>query len=88
MQDDSLQQIAEREVLQIGEGFQHFHDPLFHADAGLHAFDRPGRRGNSLCYHGTKVPRWALLALRTARPDPNVASGDLTPNVASGDLTP
>src|SRR5262249_31324316 len=43
---DALQQIAEREVVVLGECLQHFDETLLHSDASLGAFDR---------YHGTMV---------------------------------
>jgi hypothetical protein len=39
VKDDALEEVAESEVMVLGEGFQYFEDALFHSDAGLSSFD-------------------------------------------------
>ena len=39
VQDDSFQQVAESHFLQLGDGFEHFQQALFHPDAGLDALN-------------------------------------------------
>jgi hypothetical protein len=39
VEDDSLEQVAERHVVKFGEGLQYFEQALFDADAGLDPFD-------------------------------------------------
>lgn len=39
MEDDAFKEVAEREVVILGEGFEYFKDALFHPDAGLDSFD-------------------------------------------------
>src|ERR1700682_2450187 len=65
MQDDALDQVAERHVLVLGERLEHLQDAALHAHAGLDAFDFEGfgrsRHGSGLgevvpMYHGTNPP--------------------------------
>src|SRR5579863_1679228 len=58
VQDDSLQEIAEGQIVIVGEGTQHLQKAFFHADAGLDPFNRMeiGRSWHS-CYLGTSLPR-------------------------------
>src|SRR5690242_17850323 len=37
VEDDSLQQVAQAQIFQLGQGFQNFQEALFHAHAGLDA---------------------------------------------------
>src|SRR5215831_6477889 len=46
VEHDALQQIAEGEIVVLGERLQHFDQALLHADAGLDSLN---------CYHGTMV---------------------------------
>ena len=39
MKDDALEEVAEGEVMVLGEGFQHLQDAFFHSDAGLDSLD-------------------------------------------------
>lgn len=39
MKDDAFEEVAEGEVMVLGEGFQYLKDALFHPDAGLGSFD-------------------------------------------------
>ena len=39
MQDDALEQVAQRHLVVLGERFQDFHDPLFQAHARLDTLD-------------------------------------------------
>jgi hypothetical protein len=63
VQHDPLEEISEREVSELGEGFQDLEQPFFHPHAGLDTFNDvtrgahwPGRSpatGRLLfCYHG------------------------------------
>src|SRR5688572_18509415 len=61
MEHDALEQVAEAEVMELGERAQHLEDAPLHADAGLHPLDDLGL-GLSR-YHGTTVPRYRSLAV-------------------------
>ena len=39
VEDDAFEEVAEGEVMVLGEGFQHLQDAFFHSDAGLDSFD-------------------------------------------------
>ena len=39
VEDDAFEEVAEGEVMVLGEGFQDFEDAFFHADAGLDSLD-------------------------------------------------
>jgi hypothetical protein len=39
MEDDAFEEVAEGEIMVLGEGFQYLEDALFHPDAGLGSFD-------------------------------------------------
>ncbi len=39
MKHDSLEQISERHIFELGDGFEDFEQPFFEANAGLDAFD-------------------------------------------------
>src|SRR5664279_2357070 len=54
VQHDSLQQIAEREVLQLGQSLEHLEQAFLHADAGLDAFDDEA----TMFCHGSNVPKY------------------------------
>ena len=56
MEDDAFQQIAKREIVIFGEGFEDFENALFHANAGLNPFDCdcvPRLHCRVPMYHGT-----------------------------------
>src|ERR1035441_3297058 len=55
VQHDSLQQIAEREVFQLGQSFEYLEQAFFHSDAGLNPVDNDGSR---LLLHGNNVPKY------------------------------
>src|ERR1019366_1699041 len=55
VQHDSLQQIAEREVFQLGQSLEYLEQAFFHADAGLNPVDNDGSR---LLFHGNNVPKY------------------------------
>src|SRR5215472_7510772 len=52
VQHDAFEDVAKGHVVILGEAFQDFEDALFHADAGLDAFDKEFRIGHA----GTNVP--------------------------------
>jgi hypothetical protein len=58
VQDDSFQEIAERQIVIVGESTQDLQKALLHADAGLDSFNgmEMGRL-RQVCYLGTRVPR-------------------------------
>jgi hypothetical protein len=39
MKDDAFEEVAEGEVMVLGEGLQYLEDALFHPDTGLDSFD-------------------------------------------------
>ena len=39
VEHDAFEEVAEREVMVLGEGFEHLEDALFHAHAGLNSLD-------------------------------------------------
>jgi len=39
VQHNAFQHVSERHVVILGKGLEHFENPLFHANPGLHAFD-------------------------------------------------
>jgi hypothetical protein len=64
MQNNSFQQIAERQILQLGEGLQHLQQPFLHADAGLYALDFDGFWQVALFRYGIYVP-WYISSVKT-----------------------
>ncbi len=59
VEDDAFEEIAESQVVVIGEGAEDFQEAFLHTDAGLHAFDKVfaifGHRLQP-SYLGTSVP--------------------------------
>src|SRR5205814_6449045 len=78
MEADALEQIAEREILQLRQRLQHLHEPLLHARTGLHPLDRQPRARSlgkrAFGYYGNNVPKLPPLLQsptseeRTCRP--------------------
>lgn len=58
MEDDAFEEVAEGQIVVVGEGAQDFEEALFHAHSGLHAFDDVFVFLRHLCflYLGTKLP--------------------------------
>src|SRR6266851_4526451 len=52
VQHNSLQQVAQRQIVVFGERLEHFEQALFKANTGLHALDKDWCR----LFHGTSVP--------------------------------
>src|SRR6266852_5707557 len=66
VEHNSFQQITQGQVVILGEGFEHFQQALFDADAGLNALDGVGLVfGHVPMYHGTKTKTSAAQALPT-----------------------
>ena len=51
VEDDALEEVAEGEVMVLGEGFQYLQDAFFHSDAGLDSLDVQFRLGDDLVLH-------------------------------------
>lgn len=60
VEDDAFEEVAESEVVVLGESFEDFEKALFHAHAGLHALNREARvwiHPASICYQCTVVTK-------------------------------
>ena len=84
VEDDAFEEVAEGEVMVLGEGFQHLQDTFLHPDAGLDSLDLELvlSDGRSLhMYLCTRVCWYRQWDLAIYRPTTNSASSWL-PEVA------
>jgi len=74
VEDDTFEEVAEGEVMVLGEGFQYFQDAFFHSDAGLDSLDVQFRCGDELALHGylcTMVHGYLSTTRRSKRAQEN-----------------
>ena len=51
VEDHAFEEVAEGEVMVLGEGFEHLQDAFFHSDAGLDSLDFQFRFGDEVTFH-------------------------------------
>jgi len=73
VEDDALEEVAEGEVVVLGEGFQYFQDAFFHSHASLDSLDVQFRCGDELAhrYLCTRVHGYLSTTLRPRRAHEN-----------------
>src|ERR1700733_14753522 len=68
VQDDSLEQVAERQVFELRQRLQYFQQTLFYSNARLHAFNF----AHGCLSSGTYVPRYTISTDAASRTSPTM----------------